>query len=126
MPRDDLYLVEMVEAIRHVQSFIAEVTVDQWLGSELVRSAVLQKLTVIGEAARGLSDDVRARHPDVPWSRLRGLRNVVVHEYFAVEWPRVWQIAREDAPALEPLVRGVLAAEFPEVAARLVATEETE
>lgn len=126
MPRDDLYLVEMVEAVRHVRSFVGGITVDEWLGSELVRSAVLQKLTVIGEAARGLSDDLRSSHPDVPWARLRGLRNVVVHEYFAVEWPRVWHIARDDAPALEPLLLGVLRAEFPDVAARLTADRERE
>jgi uncharacterized protein with HEPN domain len=53
--RDDLYLVEIVESCRHIRSFLVGVDIDAWAGSELVRSAVLQKLMIVGEAASRVS-----------------------------------------------------------------------
>lgn len=59
MPRNDLYLVEMIEACRYVGAFLDGVDLDSWAGSELVRSAVLQKLIVVGEAAGAVSLECR-------------------------------------------------------------------
>ncbi len=116
MPRDDLYLSEIVEAADHVRNFLHGADLDGWMDDELLRSAVLQKLTVIGEAARGLDSEIKARHPQVPWSRIVAFRNVAVHEYFAVEWPAVWPVATREVPALREQVLTVLRAEFPDIA----------
>lgn len=118
MPRDDLYLYELVEAADHVATWLSGATMDVWIDDELLRSAVLQKFSVIGEAARALASDVKERHPGVPWSFVVGFRNVVVHEYFALEWPAVWHIARHDLPPLRAQVIDVLRAEFPDIAKR--------
>jgi uncharacterized protein with HEPN domain len=62
MPRrDELYLADVVEACRNVGRFVAELSLDDWLANDLVRYAVLQRLTVMGEAARRLSPDVQGR-----------------------------------------------------------------
>lgn len=116
MPRDDLYLLEMVEAADRIGSWLADVSVDVWADDEKLRRAILQLLTVVGEAARGIEPGIKGRHPDVPWQRVVGFRNVAVHEYFAVEWPTVWHLARHDLPALRMQVAAVLAAEYPDVA----------
>lgn len=73
---------------------------------------------MIGEATRGLDSVVKGRHPRVPWSRVIAFRNVAVHEYFAVDWPTVWHIARHELPELREQVLDVLQAEFPDVAHR--------
>lgn len=118
MPRDDLYLFEIVEAADRIGAWLADVTMDRWTDDELLRSAVLQKLTVIGEAARGLDRVIRDRHPQVPWPRIVAFRNVAVHEYFAVEWPTVWPVATVEVPELREQVFSVLCA-VPEVATRV-------
>ena len=99
--------------------FLADIKPEAWVESELVRSAVLQKLIVLGEAAGAVSSDCRERYPDIPWATVRAFRNVAVHEYFAVEWPRVYAIALGDVPLLAEQLIGVLRAEHPGVAARL-------
>ena len=119
MPRDDLYPVEMIEVCRHIGVFLADIKPEAWVESELVRSAVLQKLIVLGEAAGAISSDCRERNPDIPWSTVKAFRNVVVHEYFAMEWPRVYAIALTDVPILEVQLMGVLRTEHPSIAARL-------
>ena len=63
----------------------------------------------MGESVRWIPDVVLSRHPDVPWRTLRGMRNVVVHEYFGIDDRILWQTVRGDLPPLAPLLEAVLA-----------------
>jgi uncharacterized protein with HEPN domain len=74
---------------------------------------VLQKLTVIGEAASKLDSGFTARHPQVPWHDIVAFRNIAVHAYFAVEWAIVWVAATEETPTLRAEVEAIMAREFP-------------
>ncbi|MBZ5629510.1 MAG: DUF86 domain-containing protein, partial [Acidobacteriia bacterium] len=90
--------------------FIAGLNKKQFVANELVRSAVLQKLTIIGEAASNVRQAVRDRHPEIPWVQIRGLRNIVVHHYFGVSWELVWGDASEEVPKLKTKIANILAA----------------
>jgi uncharacterized protein with HEPN domain len=117
--REDLYLVDIVEACRDIATFLANLSLDEWMADPLRRDAVLYNLMVIGEAANRTSAELRGRHDNVPWREIVGFRNVTVHEYFAVEWHVVWRVARRQVPELEADVVAILRDEYPEVAARL-------
>jgi uncharacterized protein with HEPN domain len=78
---------------------------------EMLQVWVLHHLQVIGEAARALSDEFRARHPDEIWSGAVGLRNILVHHYFEIDSDLVWNVIERDLPALRDLVERVLAVE---------------
>ena len=120
MPRrDELYLADVVEACRDVVRFVADLTQDDWMKNDLVRYAVLQRLTVMGEAARRLSPDVRDYHADVPWRLIGDFRNLAVHTYFSIEWPLVWAMARRDVPRLLDQVTAILAEYYPAVLSAL-------
>ncbi len=77
---------------------------------DLVRSAVLFKLVVIGAAAGKVSAALRAAHADVPWPDIVSFRNFAVHAYFGVDWSIVWSTATEDVPSLHGKVAAILAA----------------
>ena len=68
--------------------------------SSMAVDAIEYNLIAIGEAARLLSDEFTSAHPDTPWRRVIGLRNILTHEYFHVNPGLVTQIARRDVPAL--------------------------
>lgn len=112
MRRDELYLRDMVEAAQHIAQFVAGLEFSAFQESELTRSAVVQKLTVIGEAAAGLSAEVKARHRGVPWPRIVAFRNILVHAYFGIDWPVVWLAATKQVPELRDQVMSILRAEF--------------
>ena len=76
------------------------------------RSAVLQKLIVIGEAAAPLQMDFRERHPGVGWADIVGFRNIAVHQYFAVDWSIVWVTATQDVPDLRRRISLILSQEY--------------
>ena len=115
MRRDELYLSDIVEAADSINAFLSERTREDFLRDDLLRSAVLHKLTVIGEAAR-LSAEFRARHTEVEWADIVGFRNIAVHAYFAVDWSIVWVAATRDAPRLKRQVAEIMSSESAEEA----------
>ncbi len=113
MRSEELYLRDILEAAEEIAKFIAGLDRQAFIGNTLVRSAVLQKLTEIGEAAGRLSKDLRSRHSGTEWRDIAAFRNIAVHAYFAVNWDIVWTAAAQDAPALKDQVLRVLHDEFP-------------
>lgn len=107
-----LYLTDMVEAADAIHRFLVDVPREKFLEDEILQSAILQKLIVIGEASARLSSDFRADHADVPWADVVGFRNIAAHEYFAVSWPIVWVTATKDVPMLQKEVVTILEDEF--------------
>lgn len=112
MRREELYLRDVIEAADHITAFLANADFPAFRESELIRSAIVQKLAVMGEAAARLSDEMRARHCEVPWPRLVAFRNILVHAYFGIDWDVVWQAATREVPALRTQVASILHSEF--------------
>jgi uncharacterized protein with HEPN domain len=119
MRHDELLLVDMLEAADAVSVFLAEADEAVFAESDLLQSAVLQKLMVIGEAAKRVSPGVRDRWPEIPWRSMSGFRNLAVHAYFEIEWSVVWKIAKISLPELRGQVTTLLKSEFPLVVEQL-------
>ncbi len=75
---------------------------------ELLQVWFLRHLQIIGEAARALPEDVRALVPEIPWSEIIGMRNILVHGYFDIDTDIVWDAATRDVPAIKPGVERLL------------------
>jgi len=112
--RDELYLRDMIEATDSIARFVANVEQSVFMENDLFRSATLHKLTILGEASARLSDDLKARQPDVEWRDIVAFRNIAVHSYFSVDWAIVWVAATADAPTLRAQIVQILSAEFPQ------------
>ena len=113
MRPDRLYLLDIVEAADRVDVHLAERDRDKFLADITRQAAVLHELTVIGEAANRISETLRQAHPGTPWAKIVSFRNVVVHEYFGLNWEIVWDTATELVPELRRQVESVLKVEFP-------------
>ena len=109
MRREELYLTDIVEAADSIQAFLEGIDRPRFEGDDQLRSAVLLKLIVIGEAASRLPRQFTAQHPDVEWADIVGFRNIAVHAYFSVDWSLVWAAATIDAPELQLRIRRLLA-----------------
>ncbi len=104
-----LYVQDMLECIEKVEGYCAGVTADEFAANTLLQDAVFRRLEVIGEAAKHVPQAVRSRHPDIPWRRISGLRDVLIHQYPGVIVERVWQVATVDLPTVKPHLLQVLA-----------------
>ncbi|MEK7406697.1 MAG: DUF86 domain-containing protein [Acidobacteriota bacterium] len=105
--------MDILEAADRIASRIAGRDFASVGAEEDLQDVILRRLTVIGEAASQLSDDLRSRHPAVPWKRAIGLRHRVTHGYFGLDWTIIWKTISEDLPALRRQIAAVLGAEFP-------------
>jgi len=112
MRHEKLYLTDIVEAARAIEKFITGEDFEEFERNEMMNSAVLQKLSVIGEAASKLPKEFTQRFPEIPWIDIIGFRNIAVHEYFAVRWDIVWVAASEEAPTLRNQIEKILRDEF--------------
>lgn len=99
-------LQDMIGAIQAVEAIVEGMDEASFLADRRSRDAVLWNLTVLGEAVRGVPAELQNAHPEVPWARMRALRNLLVHEYFGIDDRIVWATAtRNVLPLLEPLRR---------------------
>jgi uncharacterized protein with HEPN domain len=114
MRPERLYLLDILEAAESIDRFVDGVDEPDFLQNDMLQSAVLQKLTTIGEAASKLGRAFTERYPQVPWRDIVAFRNIAVHAYFAVEWPILWVAATEDTSSLRSQIETILASEFPE------------
>ncbi len=76
-----------------------------------ISSTLPRPLSLIGEAAARVSEETRRAHPDIPWHQARGVRNLLVHAYFSVDWDIVWTTAVESVPKLAEQVGALIRAE---------------
>lgn len=113
MRREELYLRDIVEAAEAIENFLAGVARENFLESDLLRSAVLHKLTIIGEAASRIPRNFAARFPEVEWAAISGFRNIAIHEYFAIDWNTAWIAAMKETSILKDQVNAILEKEFP-------------
>ena len=105
MRSDHLSLADILEAI---ERFTAGIDEARFLADDLIQSAVLQKLSLIGEAAARLAETTRAQAPEISWKEIIGFRNIAVHAYFSVDWRIVFTTVIDDLP----LLKGNIAAQI--------------
>lgn len=108
MWRDAVSVLDMLKAARKVVEYSTGLDESSFIANSRDQDAILRQLTIIGEASKRVSQEFRTSHPEVPWRRVAGFRDVVVHDYFKVDIEEVWRIVQGDVPALieviEPLV----------------------
>lgn len=106
--RDDiLRFSDMAEAIRQIEKYAAEGK-QGFETSELVQVWIVHHLQVLGEAARGVSGASQKDYPGIPWSKIIGFRNILVHHYFAINPEEIWRVVITDIPPLKKEIERIL------------------
>lgn len=107
MSRDAAHVLDILLAARKALSFVRGMGLDVFQQDARTQSAVLYQLTILGEAVKRVSEPFREQHPEVPWRKMSGTRDRVVHAYDRVSLDKVWEVLQDDLPALvavlEPL-----------------------
>lgn len=102
-------LLDILEAIEKTEQRLPSSAAQAFRTDEMLQVWALYHVQVIGEAAAHLSDQLRARHPGVPWADVISMRNLLVHQYFSIHLDQVWHTVVHDLPQLKALVQRELA-----------------
>mgnify|MGYP002735375362 CR=1 FL=1 len=103
-----LRLSDILAALSRVADYTAGMDLAAFTADARTRDAVVWNFAVIGEAARLIPTEIEARFPDVPWASMRGMRNIVIHEYFGIDVEIVWETATRNLPPLGSMLREVI------------------
>lgn len=99
MKDDQVYLQHIHDAIERIRGYTTGGRA-AFLASRQVQDAVVRNLEIIGEAVKHLSTTLREQHPDIPWQRVAGMRDELIHEYFGVDSQLVWNVVEQHLPPL--------------------------
>jgi uncharacterized protein with HEPN domain len=100
-------LLDILEAIERTEKY-AEQGRAAFARDELVQVWILHHLQIIGEASRALAPELREEFPEIPWTEIIGMRNILVHHYFEIDTDLVWSVVEKDLPALKKHIQSVL------------------
>lgn len=113
--RDDVFVLQMRERIALISRFLTGVSEKKFLKDQLLQSAVVRELEVLGEAARFISAETKSKFPNIPWSQIMGMRNRLIHGYFNVDYSIVWEVARYNLDSIDKDLERVFFATAPRV-----------
>lgn len=105
----ELFIQDMLEAIGKIERYTESIEdLEEFKEKDIVVDAVLRNLEIIGEAAANIPKEIRSKYPEIPWNRVVGLRNVVIHGYFVVDLDIIWVIIKEQLPELKDVLLRML------------------
>lgn len=97
MTRDvRLYIEDILTSIEKIEQYTKDIQENDFLKNTQIQDSVLRRLEIIGEAVKKIPSNFRESHEQIPWKRIAGLRDILIHEYFGVNLQRVWKLAKHD------------------------------
>lgn len=114
MNNTQVSLTKLIEAADMIEEFLVGVSQEQFMKSELIRSAILHNLTRIGEAASRVDPNYQQQKGKLDWDELTGLKDLAFNEDFSVDWPQVWAAATQEVPIIRTQIIDIMKRDFPE------------
>ena len=109
MTRDPrLYLHDILDSIQKIQRYTSNMSFQEFTESSLTIDAVVRNFEIIGEASGRITDDILYKYPEIPWYEMKGMRNIVAHEYFRVDLKIIWKTSRESLNIVAEMIRRLL------------------
>jgi len=105
-----LYLDDILDAIQQIRSYVKGLDEKAFRSNRMIQDAVIRNLEIIGEAAGNLPAEVQKDKQNMDWRKIKGLRNILIHEYFGINLPIVWDVIQNKLGPLETVCRELLQA----------------
>lgn len=101
-------LLHILEAIEEIQVYTANTDLDSFLANSMMRFACVKQIEIIGEAANSITIETRSIFTELEWKQIIGMRHILVHEYFGVDFDLIWQVIINDLPQLKEKVKTII------------------
>jgi uncharacterized protein with HEPN domain len=105
---DVLLLFDILESIDKIEKYTREITFEQLMQDERTKDAILRNIQIIGEASKHIPEQLLTTHPDIDWSGVAGMRDIITHRYFRVDWNLLWTSIQEELPVLKAQITSLV------------------
>ena len=96
-----LYISDILESVEKIEEYTNSISEAEFLKNTQSQDSVIRRIEIIGEAVKRIPSEFRDKHPDIPWKKIAGMRDILAHEYASVLMSRVWKVAKEDILTLK-------------------------
>lgn len=108
MKHDLLFIDHIIESIELIEEYLKDISEKEFWCLSQVQDAVIRRVEVIGEAVKNISNTTKRKYPGVPWKKIAGMRDVLIHDYFGIDYSIVWNTCKSSLPELKEQLLKVL------------------
>lgn len=109
MKKDPLIFIKHIkESIMNIESFSKNLSKKAFIKNRLKQSAIIREIEIIGEAVKNIPNSFRKKYPKIPWSKIAGARDKIIHHYFGLDLDTVWEIIEKDLPDLKKKINEIV------------------
>lgn len=101
------YIQDVLDSIDDIEDFVKGIPFEEFVNDKKTTNAVVRSLEIIGEATKNIPSEIREKYPEIPWKKMAGMRDKLIHEYSGVNLAIVWETIQQDIPPLRPQIKAV-------------------
>lgn len=93
-----LYLEDILQSMKKIEEYLGDLDFKRFKMTYMVVDAIIRNFEIIGEASKNIPIEIKDQYPEIPWKKMYGLRNLIAHEYFGIDYEMIWEIAKNNLP----------------------------
>jgi len=102
-----LFIEDISESIRLIEKYIGNLSKENLDNNQELKDSIVRRLEIIGEAVKNIPDDFKEKYYEVPWKKIAGLRDIIIHAYFNIDLDIMWDIIKKDLPDLKKKIQKI-------------------
>ncbi len=96
-----LFIEDILESVKLIEKYIGSTSKEGFGNNQKLKDSIIRRLEIIGEAVKNIPNDFKEKYPEVPWKKIAGLRDIIIHTYFNIDLDITWEIVKKDLPDLK-------------------------